>query len=222
MLGGLPVTSNKEEYLRVIYENGGMEENVSNKLIAEELGVSPSSVTEMLNKLKQEGLISTLPYKGCMLTETGLAACLNVIRNHRLWEVFLVGQLGYSWREAHEEAHLLEHVSTARLMERLDRFLQYPKTCPHGFQIPQENTLREEGKLGTLADLGKGDRGIIRRIREDVNLLDYLQRIGFILNEEIQVLEISDYEGPITFLQDGRTISISYKAAQEVFVENVV
>jgi len=213
------MTSNKEEYLRVIYEHGGEEKNVSNKLIAEELGVSPSSVTEMVNKLKVEGLITTQPYKGCMLTEAGLTACMNVIRNHRLWEVFLTQQLGYSWREAHEEAHLLEHASTPRLMDRLDAFLGNPQSCPHGFQIPQKNKMGFEGKLESLSMLRKSQKGIIRRITENVNLMDYLERIGFVLNEEIQILEVSDYEGPITFLQGGNPISISYKAAQEVFVE---
>ncbi|MCL1950096.1 MAG: metal-dependent transcriptional regulator [Turicibacter sp.] len=213
------MTSNKEEYLRVIYEFGGENKNVPNKLIAEELRVSPSSVTEMLLKMKAEGLIETQPYKGCQLTEAGLTACLNVIRNHRLWEVFLVQQLGYSWREAHEEAHLLEHVATPRLMDRLDDFLGNPQSCPHGFQIPQKNKMGLEGKLASLAELRKGATGIIRRITENVNLMDYLERIGFTLNEEIEIIEVSDYEGPIVFSQGEKEISISYKAAQEVFVE---
>lgn len=213
------MTSNKEEYLRVIYEMGGETEPVSNKVIAEELGVSPSSVTEMLTKLKRLGLITTQPYKGCKLTSAGLDVCMVVIRNHRLWEVFLVQQLGYSWREAHEEAHLLEHASTPRLMERLDQFLGHPASCPHGFLIPQQNKMGTQGMLESLSDMRKGSKGILRRITEDVELMDYLQRIGLVLNQEIQVVEVSDYEGPITILQEGVPINISFKAAHEVFVE---
>lgn len=213
------MTSTEEEYLRVIYENGGEKKSVPNKLISEKLGVAPSSVTEMLNKLKRQDLITSQPYKGSMLTDDGISACLKVLRSCYIWEVFLVEHLGYSWREAHEEAHLLEHVTAARLVDRLDAFLRYPKTCPHGSPIPQKNKVNHRAELVSLTELRKGRKGIIRRISENVDLLDYLERIGFSLDKEIVILEVSDYEGPITFLQEKSTKVISFKAAKEVYVE---
>ena len=213
------MTSNKEEYLRVIYERGGESAHVANKVIAEELGVAPSSVTEMLTKLKKDGLVEITPYKGAMLTEEGMLASLAVIRYHRLWEVFLVEKLGYTWREAHEEAHLLEHASTTRLIERLDCFLGNPKTCPHGSLIPKDNAMGKELKLVPLSQLRKGQQGFIRRVSEDADLMDYLQRIGVVLNGEIEILEVSDYEGPIAFRQESDRINMSFKAAHDVFVE---
>jgi DtxR family Mn-dependent transcriptional regulator len=211
--------TNKVEYLRVIYEKGGEKKPVANKLIAEELGIAPSSVTEMIMRLKKEGLLEVEPYKGAMLTAEGVLASLAVIRYHRLWEVFLVEKLGYTWREAHEEAHLLEHASTLRLIERLDVFLNYPKTCPHGSLIPKDNKMGKEMKLMPLSELRKGGRGIIRRISEEMNLLDYLQRIELEMNVGVEIIEVSDYEGPILFNQAGKQISISFKAAQEVYLE---
>lgn len=215
------MTSNKEEYLKIIYANGGEKEPVSNKLIAEKLGVAPSSVTEMLSKLKTQGFIEIQPYKGAILTEDGMVACMNVIRNCCLWEVFLVQHLGYSWREAHEEAHLLEHTSSTLLMDRLEDFLGYPLTCPHGSPIPQKNKLSPQVNLVSLTELRKGEKGISRRVSENVELLDYLQRMGFRLNEEVTIIEVSDYEGPILFLQGEESKRISFKAGREVYVEIV-
>jgi len=216
---GDEMTSNKEEYLKTIYENGGINQPVSNKTISDALGVAPSSVTEMLIKLKKEGLITSQPYKGSMLTDTGVEVCLNVIRSCGLWEVFLVQHLGYSWREAYEDAHLLEHVTTTRLMDRLDTFLGHPTTCPHGSLIPQKDKMNQPMTLIRLSDLGVGDKGIIRRVAEDRELLDYLERIGLHLDQDIAVVEGSDYEGSILFLQAGQRRNISFKAAQSVYVE---
>lgn len=215
------MTSNKEEYLKTIYENGGKTQSVSNKVISDALGVAPSSVTEMLTKLKKEGLVTTLPYKGSMLTDAGVEVCLNVLKSSGLWEVFLVKHLGYSWSEAYEDAHLLEHMTTTRLIDRLDAFLGYPTTCPHGSLIPQKDRITNPVDLIRLADLEVGDKGVVRRVVEDKNLLAYLERIDLQLDQSVLVKEASDYEGPISFLQEGYEKSISFKAAQSVYVEVV-
>lgn len=213
------MTSNKEDYLKAIYEEGGLEKVVPNKLIAEKLGIAPASVTEMLAKLSQQGLIDYEAYKGSRLTDKGLAACINVVRSHRLWEVFLMEHLGYSWREAHEDAHLLEHISPSRMVDRLDAFLNYPKTCPHGSMIPRKGKVPDNLRLGRLSDMKEGETAFICRIVEDGKLLDYLERSGLQIHKEIKILAIDDYEGPVSFLQEGKTITISYKAASQIFVE---
>lgn len=209
----------KEDYLKIIYEEGGLDSTVSNKVIAEKLGIAPASVSEMLAKLGGQGLIDYQAYKGSRLTPEGLAACMDVVRSHRLWEVFLIRHLGYSWRESHEDAHLLEHAASPRILERLDAFLNYPQTCPHGSQIPREGEALRQATLQRLSDLAVGDHAIVRRVVEDGALLDYLERSGVEVHRAIEVLAVEDYEGPIRFAQGDQTISISYKAATQIFVE---
>lgn len=209
----------KEDYLKIIYEEGGLDSTVSNKVIAEKLGIAPASVSEMLAKLGGQGLIDYQAYKGSRLTPEGLAACMDVVRSHRLWEVFLIRHLGYSWRESHEDAHLLEHAASPRILERLDAFLNYPQTCPHGSQIPREGEALRQATLQRLSDLAVGDHAIVRRVVEDGALLDYLERSGVEVHQAIEVLAVEDYEGPIRFAQGDQTISISYKAATQIFVE---
>lgn len=212
--------SNKEDYLKIIYEEGGLEQLVPNKVIAEKLGIAPASVSEMLAKLGAQGLISYQAYKGSRLTDAGLAACIDVVRSHRLWEVFLIRHLGYSWRESHEDAHLLERVATARMLDRLDAFLNYPQTCPHGSLIPRKGKAPERSAaLCRLSELAVGDKAIVRQVIEDGKLLDYLERSGVKVHQAIEVLAVADYEGPITFSQGEQAIGISYKAATQIFVE---
>lgn len=213
------MTSNKEDYLKAIYEEGGLENFVPNKVIAEKLGVSPASVSEMLSKLSKQGLVIYEAYKGSCLTDEGLAASINVVRSHRLWEVFLMRHLGYAWREAHEDAHLLEHVAPARMVDWLDNFLNYPKVCPHGFLIPQDGKVPENINLQRLTDLLPGETAQIYRVVEDGSLLDYLEKSGLNIGKTIQVLSVDDYEGPITFMQDGQKIVVSFKAARQVYVK---
>ncbi|MDR0999465.1 MAG: metal-dependent transcriptional regulator [Clostridiales bacterium] len=215
------MTSNKEDYLKVIYEGGGLERPVPNKEIAQALGVAPASVSEMLTKLNQQGLIVYGSYKGSRLTEAGLASCMDVVRSHELWEVFLIRHLGYTWREAHEDAHLLEHVASSRMIDRLDNFLKHPQTCPHGSLIPQNGRIPESEGFNRLSDLSAGETAMICRVLEDGTLLDYLERRGLKIHETIQLLSIDDYEGPVSFILEGRTINISFKAATQIFVKRL-
>lgn len=213
------MTSNKEDYLKAIYEEGGLEKIIPNKVISEKLGIAPASVSEMLSKLSSQGLVTYEPYKGSRLTPEGMEACVDVVRSHRLWEVFLMRYLGYTWREAHEDAHLLEHIAPARMIDRLDSFLNYPQTCPHGSLIPQKGQTLNQVRLQRLSDLSEGDTAMVCRVVEDGRLLDYLERSGLEIHKNIQVLAIDDYEGPVTFSQEGQTISISFKAATQIYVE---
>lgn len=213
------MTHNKEDYLKAIYKFGGTEGLASNKEIAEELKIAPASVTEMLGKLKREGLIHYEPYKGSRLTSEGIRAAISLVRGHRLWEVFLMRHLGYSWSEAHEDAELLEHITPARLTERMDTFLNYPSYCPHGSSIPQPDGQINPIPLQTLNLLPVGVPSHIRRVTEEKELLDYLQEIGIKIGDSIRIIEIAAYEGPITLELEDRRVQISYKAACQIFVD---
>ncbi len=132
------MTPNKEDYIKVIYKLGGAKNIVSNKNIANSLHVSGASTTEMMNKLVKSNMIEYIPYQGAKLTTDGIKVAKELIRNHRIWEVFLVQALGFEKHEVHEQAELLEHVSSDELIKRLSIFLNTPTHCPHGSEIPTD------------------------------------------------------------------------------------
>ena len=217
------MTSNKEDYLKIIYDAGGFDTYVSNKVISEKLGIAPASVSEMLAKLQHEGLIEYRAYHGSKLSQKGLASCIDVVRGHKLWEVFLVRHLGYTLWEAHEEAHLLEHIASERMLQRLDNFLEHPKTCPHGSLIPQidDPIPQYSFPLKKLCEMEINESARIAQVLEDKKLLDYLERSQVKIGTVIHLVGKDDYEGPVSFEQDGKIISVSYKAATQIFVQTI-
>lgn len=214
------MTANVEDYLKLIYQEGGKDKRVSNKIIADNLEIAPPSVTEMITKLHKQGYVHYTPYKGSLITEKGIQSCLPLVKGHRLWEVFLIEHLGYSWSEAHEDADLLEHNMSIRMIERLDKFLNYPKYCPHGCKIPREDDNLPTVELVPLSSLKLGDTGFIRRILEEKSLLDYVENIGLKIGHKFTIERIDAYEGPYQLLIDGTTIQLSYKATNSIFIES--
>ncbi|SHK07628.1 iron (metal) dependent repressor, DtxR family [Anaerocolumna jejuensis DSM 15929] len=213
------MTRNKEDYIKEIYKLGGAEQQVNNKQIAEILNVSPASVTEMLGKLQKEELIVYEPYKGTKLTEEGMKAAVTLLRGHRLWEVFLIEHLGYTWSEAHEDAERLEHVAPARLIDRLEKYLDYPAFCPHGNAIPQADGKMRIPKLKSLVEMQAGESSTIRRVTEENDLMDYLQELGIHIGSKVVVEEFGACEGPVTIRVDNTQKQLSYKAAGMVYVD---
>ncbi len=212
------MTPNKEDYLKELYKLGGSNQLISNKEMSQVLKVAPASVTEMLNKLSQDGLLINKPYKGSRLTEDGIKIAISLLRGHRLWEVFLIRHLGYTWSEAHEDAELLEHITPSRLADRLDRFLNYPEYCPHGSIIPKSDGQMKEAPLTLLSELKAGETSKIKKVLEEKGVLDYLQGQGIKIGSQITIISVGDYEGPITLALDDKIIQISYKAACQIYV----
>lgn len=216
------MNSSREDYLKIIYEEGGIKNPVTNKIISEKLNIAPGSVSEMLSKLCKLNLIQSIPHKGVILTSEGLSICLKLIRSHRLWEVFLMRHLQFSWREAHEEAHLLEHVTTEKMIERLDLFLNFPSFCPHGEHIPRSGEVLEaEENLNTLSEFNSGDVLTVVKVEENGELLDYLETIGLKIGAKISITEKKLYEGGFTFLQNDKSIDISHKASTQIYVKRI-
>lgn len=213
------MTPNREDYLKLILELGGDKEKINNKQIAGGLAVSAASVSEMLSKLVKEGLAEHSPYQGVQLTAKGLESASALIRKHRLWEVFLVEHLNYSWNEVHDDAEVLEHVTSDALAKKLEAYLHHPHFCPHGGMIPQENQAVHEKKRETLADYPLGTKIKIARVLDERELLDYLVSIDLEIHEEYEITQIKDYEGPITITNPDKTIEVSYKAASTIFVD---
>lgn len=191
------MTPKKEDYLKIIFELGGTKKKVSNKQIAMSLNVAAGSVTEMVNKLVKEGLAAHTPYAGISLTDEGIEVAEKLVRRHRLWETFLVEKLDYQLSEVHDEAEVLEHVASDKLMKKLDQFLNSPRECPHGGVISTEAGEYEEESH------------------------EYLDDLELKLGDKIEVLEHLPFEGPIKVkrLADGAELSIGYKAAHYIFVK---
>ncbi|MGX7200102.1 metal-dependent transcriptional regulator [Enterococcus nangangensis] len=215
------MTPNREDYLKLILELGGDEQQINNKQIVAGLDVSPASVSEMLSKLVKEDLVIHTPYQGVQLTEKGLRFASALIRKHRLWEVFLVEKLHYSFNDVHEEAEVLEHVTSDTLANRLDAFLEYPEYCPHGGKIPQFHEDLHEARRKTLVDYPVGTKVRIARVIDEKDLLDYLVALNLSIHEEYEIAEMAPYEGPVTLKKDDKTILLGYKAASTIFVETV-
>jgi DtxR family Mn-dependent transcriptional regulator len=216
------MTPNKEDYLKEIYKLGGAKKLVGNKQIADVLKIAPGSVTEMLGKLSREELIQYEPYKGSRLTHEGLRVAISLLRGHRLWEVFLIRHLDYSWSEAHEDAELLEHITPPRLTERLDKFLNHPAYCPHGSAVPKPNGQIKNSPLQTLDQLAAGDCSFIRKVVEEKELLDYIQGLQIEIGASFKIVSVGAYEGPFILDFDGKRIQISYKAACQIYVDEIL
>lgn len=215
------MTPNREDYLKIILELGGDTTKVNNKQIVSSLAVSPASVSEMISKLVKEQLVEHSPYQGVQLTETGLQKASSLIRKHRLWEVFLVEHLEYSWNEVHDDAEVLEHVTSEQLADHLEDYLNHPKHCPHGGNIPHKDEVVHEERRQTLDSYPVGSTVRIARVLDEKELLDYLVTIDLNIDEEYEIIDVAAYEGPITIQNAQKKISVSFKAASTIFVDKL-
>ncbi|MCG9988858.1 metal-dependent transcriptional regulator, partial [Enterococcus faecium] len=194
---------------------------VNNKQIVSSLDVSAASVSEMISKLVKEELVEHSPYQGVQLTASGLQKASSLIRKHRLWEVFLVEHLDYSWNEVHDDAEVLEHVTSEHLADHLENYLNHPEHCPHGGSIPKKEEVVHEERRQTLESYPVGTKVRIARVLDEKELLDYLVTIDLNINEEYEIVDIAAYEGPITIQNDRKKIPVSFKAASTIFVDKI-
>ena len=184
----------EENYLKAIYKLGEAEpgQDVSTNRIAAALATRAASVTDMLRRLSDKGLLDYERYRGVQLTAEGRRCALLTIRKHRLWEVFLVQQLGFSWDEVHEVAEELEHVQSPLLMRRLDAFLGHPALDPHGDPIPAEDGAMQRPAHRLLADLETGERGQLVAVKNTTApFLQYLDKVAFDHSFELKINEAS-------------------------------
>jgi len=212
-----------ENYLKAIYHlSQESDQRVQTNHLANHLEVKSSTVTDMLKKLEQAGWVTYEPYKGVSLTPEGNRSAIDVIRKHRLWEVFLVDKLQFSWSDVHPVAEQLEHVNSKELVERLDAFLGYPKWDPHGDPIPDKYGNIEEREQTQLSLLVKDTSAVMLGVSEDnKSLLEYLEKINLRLGVRIKVLEVLDFDGSMSLEVDNKFLQISQKAANKVIVRQL-
>jgi len=190
-----------EDYLKAIYQLSEEGQRVSTSAIAERLGVAAGSVTGMLKRLAEQGLVEHVPYHGAGLTDDGTANALRLIRRHRVIELFLVEVMGYTWDRVHSEAERLEHAASDELIDHMARLLGEPRTDPHGSPIPQADGAFRNASFPTLADLGVGRPAILRRVRDATpDTLRYLAGLGLVPGTAIEVIDSAPINGPLTVL----------------------
>ena len=213
----------KEDYLKILFELGGRTEQVPNKEIANRLGISPPTVTEMMNSLVKAGWVVYTPYKGSKLTREGTDYAKKLIRKHRLWEVFLVKHLGFNIHEVHPEAELLEHSTSAELANRLEAYLDFPEYCPHGGAISTELMEEQEVRTVHLTEATLGEPVRISRIVDEDKLLQYFENHDLRIGDRVTVTG-RDSGLDLLTLNHGTTdkeIQISQTIAQYLFVERI-
>ena len=213
-------TRAQEDYLKALYHLHGDQRPVPTRDLAQRLGISSPSVSEMVTRLSAQGLVEHDRYRGQQLTREGRKVALELVRHHRLLEMFLVQVLGYRWDEVHDEADRLEHVISERMEQRIFELLGRPELDPHGHAIP---TLG--GKVRPLSDrplseCRVGEKVVVQGVSDDDPArLRELQRRGLVPGKRIEIVAASTYEGPIEVRIKGRRVPVPLGLARAVFVE---
>ncbi|MCG3164586.1 MAG: Transcriptional regulator MntR [Bacteroidia bacterium] len=204
----------EENYLKSIYKLVSGKEAVTTNAIAEKMNTKAASVTDMLKKLSDKKLIKYEKYYGVKLTAKGEKVALNIIRKHRLWEMFLVEKLEFGWDEVHDVAEQLEHIDSEKLVAQIDKFLNYPKVDPHGDPIPDSNGKLHIQKSQLLSTFRKNDNCLMTGVVDhSPAFLQYLAKASLTLGCEIKIKEINDFD---------RSQQISVNKATPVFISNEV
>ncbi|MCM4155098.1 metal-dependent transcriptional regulator [Gramella sp. AN32] len=211
----------EENYLKAIFHlETAYKSGVSTNALAEEMQTKPSSVTDMVKKLAEKELVNYKKYQGVKLSEEGKSAAVEIVRKHRLWEVFLVEKLNFSWDEVHEVAEQLEHIKSEKLTNELDKFLNYPKRDPHGDPIPDANGNFSVANHQLLAELKPGDKGICVGVKDSsVEFLQYLDKNRISLGRQIEVLEKEDFDKSMQIKIDEVTHNISHVISTNLYIK---
>lgn len=188
--------------------------------IAEALDTKAASVTDMLRKLSAKGIADYVKYRGVTLTENGERVALQIIRKHRLWEVFLVEKLKFNWDEVHDMAEELEHINSDLLIRRLDEFLGYPKFDPHGDPIPTEDGEMNTKQQRLLAELDVNSSGTVVGVNDSQPLfLQYLDKMGIFLGAKIKVIDKIPYDNSLEInLENKKNLVVSGEVARNIFL----
>ena len=201
----LKLSYSEENYLKAIYHlSDGGHQPVTTNGIAEVMDTKAASVTDMVKRLASKSTVDHEKYKGVTITKKGKTVALQVIRKHRLWEVFLVEKLRFQWDEVHEIAEQLEHIKSPLLIKKLDEFLEHPQADPHGDPIPDENGEFNSHPGIPLSDLRLQDSGILVGVNDSSSsFLKYLDRIGAFLGVEIKVIDKVEYDSSMEVTING-------------------
>ena len=208
-----------EDYLKAIYELERSAEKAETNAIARLLGIAPASVSGMVRRLVEQGLITHERYHGVKLTSLGRRAALKTLRRHRVIEAYLTSALGYSWDRVHDEAERLEHAASDELIDRMAAAIGEPETDPHGAPIPtREGTLRERS-LVPLASLHPGAAARVERVSDrNAERLRYLAELGIVPGAAVQIIAREPFGGPIALRVDDMSRTVGQELAAQILV----
>jgi DtxR family Mn-dependent transcriptional regulator len=217
------MTRAEENYLKALYHlSDHNRELVSTTELADQLDTKPSSATDMLQKLHEKSLVAYTKYKGARLSTKGRLKASQIVRKHRLWEVFLVDKLDFGWEEVHEIAEQLEHIKSPELVERLDEFLGCPTTDPHGDPIPDQKGNMVAVQKSLLADQTEDSSAILMGIKDsDAKFLTYLSQKNIKLGSCITVLDKEPFDQSMTIEIDGQIHFISKIISNNLYVQTL-
>jgi DtxR family Mn-dependent transcriptional regulator len=209
-----------EDYLKAIYQLSVEEAPVSTSAIADRLGIAAGSVTGMLKRLAEAGLVEHTRYHGARLTEHGVVNAVRTIRRHRILELFLVEVLGYTWDRVHDDAERLEHVVTDEMIDRMAVVLGEPDVDPHGAPIPSAAGELRERRLPSLAELEAGEQAVLRQVPdEDAAALRYLAQLELRPGADLHVVDVAPFNGPLRVRINGTEQIVGRELAWKVKVE---
>lgn len=212
----------EENYLKALFqltkENDRKKEAGTNELAAH-LGLKPATVNDMLKKLKEKKLIHYEKYGKITLTKSGMKAGVEVLRKHRLWETFLFEKLEFSWDEVHQVAEQLEHIQSQKLIDSLDKFLNYPEFDPHGDVIPNSKGEIKYSYNTTLSDIEPGNICKMVAVKDNsAPFLQYVIEVGLGINNEINVVSRNPYDEMLKIEVNGKTSNVSRKFADNIYI----
>jgi DtxR family Mn-dependent transcriptional regulator len=214
-------SQSEENYIKAIYHLEMISnKGISTNSIAEKLETKASSVTDMVKKLSEKELVIYKKYQGVKLTDFGKKTAANIVRKHRLWEVFLVEKLNFSWDEVHEVAEQLEHIKSNKLINQLDSLLGFPTHDPHGDPIPdKDGNLNVMDKI-LLSTLHKNESGVCVGVNDSSSeFLQFLDKKNITLGKSITVLEKEDFDDSLSIEIEGKKMSISNKIANNLYIK---
>ncbi|MDO5104583.1 metal-dependent transcriptional regulator [Capnocytophaga sp.] len=215
------MTFSEENYLKTIFHLfNEQQQEVSTNAIADVMNTKASSVTDMLKKLADKKLINYIKYQGVTLTPLGREKAISIVRKHRLWEVFLVEKLDFSWDEVHEIAEELEHIESEKLIERLDAFLGFPETDPHGDPIPSKEGFFERTSKTLLCELNENEKGTCIAVKNtSKDFLLYLNRVSIALGDEITVLNKEKFDSSMIVLVNNQSVTLSAMVCRNIYIQ---
>jgi DtxR family Mn-dependent transcriptional regulator len=211
-----------EDYIKAVYKLQMNGKSVTTSRIAGHLGLADPSVTDMVKKLSAKKLLHHVPYRGVELTGEGRRLAMKMMRRHRLWEMFLMKFLGYTWDAVHDEAERLEHVTSDEMERRIDKLLGYPKLDPHGDPIPSADGVVVTQALTVLSDMKEGDSVMVLRVSDDdAALLQHAARLGMVLNTKILIKEKLSFDGSMRVKIGKKEHFVSRNLADAIFVHAI-
>lgn len=213
-------TVSEEDYIKAIFHLGGTKRLVGTNHLSEELKTRPASVTDMLKKLQSKNLVHYEPYQGAMLNAEGKKLALSIVRRHRLWECFLAEKLQFSWDEVHEMAEELEHVSSQKLIDKLDAYLGYPEVDPHGDPIPDKKGKMKLSEQFPLTELPVNNIAVVKSVsNQSSEMLTLLHQRNILIGTQLEVKRVFEFDHSIEIkIGNMPVFTITEQLARNIFV----